>query len=103
MGIAVPVGACGPVVSSSLVWPERTPRLSPDLPDCPSGCFSNQHWQQVLGIEILDAKWGVHRAFTRPAARRRDCGKVRRRPPEVDLGRRRPAETLMRAEVCVVD
>ena len=36
--------------------------------DFPSGCYSNQHRQHSLGIQILDAKWQIHRAFARSAA-----------------------------------
>ena len=52
---------------------------------------------------MLDAKRQNHWDFARPAAGRRDRGQVRRRPAEVDLGRRRSVESLMRAEVRVVD
>jgi hypothetical protein len=28
-----------------------------------SGCFSNQHRQHPLRVEVVDAKWQVHRAY----------------------------------------
>ena len=40
--------------------------------DRPLGCFSNQNWQQPFRIEVVDAKWQIHRAFARPVAGRRD-------------------------------
>ena len=57
----------------------------------PSGSFSNEHRQQPFRIEVLDAKWQIHRAPARPATGRRDRGQVRRRPIEVDLCRCRGA------------
>jgi len=48
-----------------------------------SGCFSNQHWQKPLRLEVLDAKGQIHRAFARPVAGRRDRREMRRRLVEV--------------------
>ena len=59
--------------------------------DLPSVCFSNEHRQQPFRIEVLDAKWQIHRAPARPVTGRRDRGQVRRRPTEVDLCRCRGA------------
>src|ERR1019366_2482867 len=98
MGIAMPRGTDRPVVPSSFAQP--VPHTSiysdsfADLPDCPSDRFSNEHGQQPLRIEILDAKRQIHRAFARPAAGRWDRREMRGR---------RPAERLMRAEARVVD
>jgi hypothetical protein len=50
--------------------------------DRPSGCFSNECGQQALRVEILDTKREIHRAFVRPAARRRDRGEMRGRPTD---------------------
>src|ERR1019366_7301064 len=71
--------------------------------DLPSGCFSNYNWPPPLAIEVVDAKRQIHRAFARPAAGRRDRGEMRWRPSEVDLGGGRAADSLMRAEVRVVE
>jgi hypothetical protein len=107
MGIAMPRGTDRPVVPSSFAQP--VPHTSiysdsfADLPDCPSDRFSNEHGQQPLRIEILDAKRQIHRAFARPAAGRWDRREMRVRRSEVDFRRRRPAERLMRAEARVVD
>jgi hypothetical protein len=79
----------------------RTPFA--EIRDRPSGCFSNEYRQQLLRIEVLDAKRQIHRAFARPAARGRDRGEMRWRPSEVDLCWCRAPERLMRAEVRVVD
>src|ERR1035441_3547421 len=71
--------------------------------DLPSGCFSNYNWPPPLAIEVVDAKRQIHRAFARPAAGRRDRGEMRWRPFEVDRGGGRAADSLMRAELRVVD
>jgi len=86
-------GNCGPFwraetsVSPLLFRSAHAGRPAPtpfaDLRDRPSGSFSNQHGQHPLRVEILDSKRRVHRAFSRPAARRRDRGQVRRRPAEI--------------------
>jgi hypothetical protein len=72
MGIAMPFGAYRPAVSSSFACPAGTRRPTPapfaDFRDRPSGCFSNQHRQRPLGVQILDAKWQIYRAFARSAA-----------------------------------
>src|SRR5450830_457524 len=78
-------------------------RLWLSFRDPPSGGFSNLHRKQPFRIEVLDLERRVHGAFSRPAAWRRDCEKVRWRPTEVDLGRRRTTETLMWSEVRVMD
>ena len=105
MGIAAGVGARRPAVLPPRSFRTHTRRPTPlaDLRDRASGCFSNQHWQQPLRIEIPDSKRRVHETFARSATRGWDRGKVRRRPSEVDLGWRRPAERLMWAEVPIVD
>src|SRR5664280_10464 len=74
-----------------------------DLPDRSSGCFSNEYRQEPLRVEVVDTKWQIHRAFARPVTGRRDRREMRRRPTEVDLCRRRSAETLVRAKVRIVD
>jgi hypothetical protein len=107
MGIAISFGAHRPVGSSSFAGSECTPQPTPDslakLRDRPSGCFSNQHRQEPLRIEILNSERRVHKAFAWSAARRRDRREMRRRPAEIDLSRGRSAKRLMRAEVRVVD
>src|SRR5664279_1517559 len=107
MGIAARPGRSETSVSPLLFRSARARRATPapfaDIRDRPSGCFSNQHRQHPLGVQILYAKWQIHRAFARPAARRRDRGEMRWRPSEVDLGGGRTADSLMRAEVRVVD
>jgi len=76
MGIAGRIGAYRPAVSSPFSRSEGTLRSTSgpfsDLPARPSGCYSNQHRQHPLRVEILDSKRGLHRAFVRPAAGRRD-------------------------------
>src|ERR1035441_7273455 len=59
--------------------------------------------QQPLRVEVVDAERQVHRPFPRPSPWRRDRGEMRWRPSEVDLGGGRAADSLMRAEVRVVD
>jgi hypothetical protein len=60
MGVAVGAGVLGPEASSWFTDSEFTPRPTSasfaELHDESSGSFSNQHGQQPLHIEILDAK-----------------------------------------------
>ena len=72
-----------------------TPAPFADVRDRLSGCFSNEHVQHPLGVEILDSKRQVHRAFARPAAERLGCRRVRRRPTEVSM-RHRPRNSHCR-------
>ena len=62
---------------SARLDPLQTPSLI--LVTALSGCFSNQHGQQPLQVEVLDAKRFLHRAFARPAARGRDREEMRER------------------------
>jgi hypothetical protein len=107
MGIAAGVGAQGRGIRRRLPsWcahVDPLQRRSLTFLTAFSGCFSNQHWQKPLRIEVLETKRWIRRAFARPAAGRRDRRQMGRRPAEVDLCRRRTAETLMRAEVRVVE
>ena len=107
MEVAMPFGAYRPAVSTPLSLRAciHQPTSEPfaESLDRLSGCFSSQHRQHPLRVEILDSKQPICRALARPAAGRRDRGQVRRGSSEVDLCRRRTAETLMRAEVRVVD
>jgi hypothetical protein len=60
MGIAARLGAQRPAFclcsAAQRAHVGPTPVLSADDRDRPSGYFSNQHGQQPLHIEILDAK-----------------------------------------------
>jgi hypothetical protein len=100
MGIGRRSGARSSVSDASRRSAGRGRPTPAPLVECredPSGCFSKQHRQHPLRVEVVDAKRQILRAFARPVAGRRDRGKVRRRPAEVDLGRRRTTEILMRA------
>ena len=105
MGIASHAGAQRPAFQIRLVARrarQPTPAPFADLRDRHSGGFSHQHRQQTLGIEVLDAKRKIDQGFARPAAGRRDRGKVGRRPAEIDLRSSGTTESLMRAEVRIL-
>jgi len=80
MGVAARPGALSPACRTRLVSRRAEvgalrPRL-PSVAKALSGCFSNQHGQKPLRVEVLDSKRRIHRAFARPAARRRDRRQV---------------------------
>jgi hypothetical protein len=67
MGIAMPVGAQRPALYAGFRSRQAhiglLERPSPIFVTALSGCFSNQHRQHLLRVEVVDAKWQIHRAY----------------------------------------
>jgi hypothetical protein len=65
--------------------------------------FPEENGQAPLGIEEVDLEPGGCHGLPGTSSGRREGREMRRRSSEVDFCGRRPAESLMRTEVRVVD